>query len=357
MSDLPLFAISFTDDDHVLRLMRDLIMWHEPEARQRTKAFFLPERVDEPVLSSIFEPLRAISSPLAHPVGEGFADARAIVSRRGEVTAPLLAGSPRAALIQRLGERSKSLDIDACKAVGAEVSLLPRYSLEHVADHTMMLILAAARRLHAMRQGLDQPVTQMGEAGRISYNWPAITGIRALSGLTLGVVGMGEIGLRVARRAEAFGMHIVWTSRHPSGADGASGGWAQADLPALLACADIVTLHVPPAGLTDTLIGVSELQRMKPGALLVNTARGALIDEMALTNALRSGHLSGAALDVYAAEPLSPSSPLRTMSNVLLTPHVAGGSRQVVLKEMSDICENLVDTLHGMPPRHGRIVT
>lgn len=356
MSDLPVFPISLTDDDHVLRLMRELILWPDPEAQHRARAFFWPETPEDSLLESIFAPLRAECRPEVRAAGADRAGARVLMSRRGAVDAANLIGAGPVKLVQRLGERPKGLDIAACHSNGAEVSLLPRYSLEHVADHTLMLILASLRRLPALQAGIDGYSGPAGAPGQVSYNWPGLTDLRALPGLTLGIVGLGEIGLRVARRAQAFGMRILWCARDSTPTSQAP-GWQRVDLHALLAAADVVTLHVPPAGLTGPLIGADELARMKPGAVLINTSRGALVDEGALAHALQAGHLSAAALDVHAAEPADPASPLRKMENVLLTPHVAGGSRQVVLREMAALCDNFVDTLRGLPPRHGRVPT
>lgn len=356
MSVLPCLSLSLTDDDHVLRLMSDLIQWDKPDCQSRARAFFLPEDPGNVVLEAVFAPLRAVCRLVVRHANEGLADAQVLISRRGEVNAAMLDRSPNVSLVQRLGERRKGLDIPACHARGIEVSLLPRRSLDHVADHTMMLILAAARRLPAMQAGLRNFREASGAPGYVSYNWPAVGGIQALSGLTLGVVGLGEIGLRVARRASAFGMSVVWTAQNGVRAETESSGWRWMALPALLREADIVTLHVPPAGLTGPLIGQRELSTMKPGAILINTARGALVDSRALADALRSGRLAGAALDVHAAEPIAPDDPLLSLPDAILTPHVAGGSRQVVLHELSAICDNLVDSRAGLPPRHARVL-
>lgn len=355
MSDLPVFPISLTDDDHVLRLMRDLILWPDPATQQRARAFFYPETPEDSVLEEMFAALRALCRPEVRAAGSDPAGARVLMSRRGAVDETLLRAAGTVALVQRLGERSKGLDIAACHKHGAGVSLLPRYSLEHVADHTLLLILATMRRLPALQTALRGWDGPPGPFGQVSYNWPGVTSLRALPGLSIGIVGLGEIGLRVARRAQAFGMRILWCAQEGNQAPDLAADWTRADLPTLLAAADVVTLHVPPAGLTGPLIGAAELARMKPGAVLVNTARGALVDEVALVRALQAGHLAAAALDVHAAEPADPASPLREMQNVLLTPHVAGGSRQVVLREMAALCDNFVDTANGLPPRHARV--
>ncbi|PTW99439.1 2-hydroxyacid dehydrogenase [Pararhodobacter aggregans] len=355
MSDRPPFPIRLTDHDHILRLAQDLIAWDDPAAQARAKAFFLPEKAQHTLLESVFAPLRDLCRPTVSAPGTPAAEARVLLSRRGAVDRAALTESGKVALVQRIGERPKGLDISACKAHGVAVSLLPRRSLTHVADHAMLLILALSRRVEAMQAGLRDYRGTPGEAGAVSYNWPGVEGMRALAGQTLGIVGMGEIGWLLARRAEAFGMHIVWTARSAQAGDGLPQTWQRRHFPDLLAQADVVTLHVPPTGLSGPLIGHAELALMKPGALLINTARGALIDEQALLAALQSGLLAGAGLDVHAREPVIAADPLRALPNVLATPHVAGGSRLEVLQEMRAICDNLVDTLNGQPPRHGRV--
>lgn len=357
MSDRPPFPIHLTDDDHVLRLAQDLITWGDPGIQARAKAFFLPENASHSLLESVFAPLRELCRPTVFPAGMPLAGARVLLSRRGAVDQAALTESGKVTLVQRLGERPKGLDITACNSRGVEVSLLARHSLAHVADHAMLLILALSRRLEAMQAGLRGHRGALGDTGAVSYNWSGVDGTRALAGQTLGIIGMGEIGWLLARRAEAFGMRIVWTARSAQAGDGLPQAWQRRHFPDLLADSDVVSLHVPPTGLNGPLIGNTELALMKPGALLINTARGALIDEQALLLALQSGRLAGAGLDVHAREPVAPDDPLRALPNVLATPHVAGGSRFEVLQEMRAICDNLVDTLNGNPPRHGRALS
>lgn len=352
MSAPPLLTIRLTDDDHVLRLLAELAHWGDPDAMTRARAFFAPEQPADGDLARVFAPLREICLPHVHPVDAVGISPQILVSRRGAVSAAMLAESPGLRLVQRLGARRKGLDIDACHAAGVAVSLLPRRSLAQVADHVMLLILALCRQLPAMQAGLSAGRGPWGQVGAVSYNWPGISGIRCLSGLTLGIVGMGEIGQLVADRARGFGMRVIHTVR--PGQPPHDGGEAH-DLPDLLAASDIVSLHVPPAGLTGPLIGRAELALMKPGAILINTARGALVDPDALAAALSAGHLAGAGLDVHAAEPADPASPLLQHPGVLATPHVAGGSRQEVLHEMRAICDNLVDAVLGRPPRHAGV--
>jgi phosphoglycerate dehydrogenase-like enzyme len=185
-----------------------------------------------------------------------------------------------------------------------------------VAEHALMLMLAAVRRL---------PTAVRAQSER---RWAAneLSGLPSLCGRTLLVVGLGAIGREVARMASGLGMRVLGTRREtgdpvPEGVAEARGPSA---LPALLPAADLVVLAAPLTAETRGMIGAAELARMKPSAWLVNVARGRLIDERALIEALERGMIAGAALDVFEREPLPDASPLWSMPNVLITPHVAG---------------------------------
>ena len=170
----------------------------------------------------------------------------------------------------------------------------------------------------------------------------------ALEGKTLGIVGFGAVGSRVARIASAFGMRVV-------AAAGRGGSTEPRPVPVLplremMAMADVVSLHARLMPITHGMIDASIIATMKPGALLVNTARGELIDEAALISALQSGHLSGAALDTYAVEPLAADSPLRRLPNVLLSPHVAGQTTAAVVAVGRAAAQAILDELAGKRP-------
>ncbi len=142
-------------------------------------------------------------------------------------------------------------------------------------------------------------------------------------GMTIGVIGTGDIGTRVIQVAHGFGMRVLSTTAHPDPERARRLGLEFVDLRTLLTESDLVTLHVPLTPSTERMIGARELAMMKPGAILINTARGRVVDEAALVEALGSGHLAGAGLDVFEQEPLPADSPLRALDNVLLTPHIA----------------------------------
>jgi phosphoglycerate dehydrogenase-like enzyme len=225
-------------------------------------------------------------------------------------TAEMIAAARSLRLIQKIGVGVNTIDLDAAKARGIPVCNLPGTNARAVAELTLALMLAVLRRLPrfdaAMRHG--------------TWSDPELQdGIGELGGRTVGLVGYGAIPRLLAPVLSALGCRIIYTAREPR-AD-ALGKWCLLD--ALLSEADVVSLHVPLTEDTANMINVAALARMKPGAVLINTARGGLVDQAALTAALASGRLSGAGLDVFVHEPHDPTEPLFQLPNVVLTPHVA----------------------------------
>jgi phosphoglycerate dehydrogenase-like enzyme len=222
----------------------------------------------------------------------------------------MIAAAPRLRLIQKIGVGVNTIDLDAAKARGIPVCNLPGTNARAVAELTLALMLAVLRRVPrfdaAMRRG-EWSDTALQD------------GIGELGGRTVGLVGYGAIPQLLAPVLVALGCRVVYTSRAPH-AD-AAGEWRSLD--ALVAEADVVSLHVPLLPETEGLIRAGTLGRMKPGAILINTARGGLVDQRALTESLVSGHLSGAGLDVFVHEPHDASEMLFRLPNVVLTPHVA----------------------------------
>ena len=224
-------------------------------------------------------------------------------------TAEMVAAAPRLRLIQKIGVGVNTIDLDAAKARGIAVCNLPGTNARAVAELTLALMLAVLRRLPrfdaAMRRGewLDAALQD---------------GIGELGGRSVGLVGYGAIPRLLAPVLAAMGCKVIYTSR-TAHAD-AAGEWRSLD--ALLAEADIVSLHLPLVAETERLLDVAALARMKPGAVLINTARGGLADQVALTEALASGRLGGAGLDVFVHEPHDASEALFGLPTVVLTPHI-----------------------------------
>lgn len=244
--------------------------------------------------------------------------ARALIVRdRTRVDRALLAAAPRLSVIGRLGVGMENLDMPACRARGIEVIPATGANADSVAEYVM---LAIGQLLRGGTFGASAAVA----AGA----WPRaeLAAGREMRGKTLGIIGFGDIGRRVAKIGRAFGMAVV---AHDPVLPNDHAGWTETPtervaLEALLARADAVTLHVPLSQATRGLLSAARLGLMKPGAVLVNTAHGGVLEEAALAAALREGRLGGAALDVFAEEPLPPASPLIGCPNLILTPHVAG---------------------------------
>ncbi len=231
----------------------------------------------------------------------------AILSRQGPVDATVMEAAPGLRIVARHGVGVDDVDVPEAMRRGILVTRAPGSNARAVAEHALALMLALLKDL----PGLSAQVA--GGAWR-----EAGTKVRDVAGLRLGLVGCGAIGVGVARLAEAFGMEVM--AFDPAGTPVA----AAPDLPSLLARSDILSLHLPFMPSTRHIIGAAELARLPRGALLINTARGGLVDEVALLAALDSGQVAGAGLDVFEAEPPRADDPLRRHPRVIVTPHVAG---------------------------------
>lgn len=226
------------------------------------------------------------------------------------------------------------VDIDYCKEKGITVSNCAGYSTVAVADLVFGMVISLARNLSAC----DAAVRQGGtKAGLVGFE---------LEGKKFGIIGAGAIGSRVAAIAAAFGCQVYAYSRTPKDLPGVT----FTDLDTLLSTCDTVSLHVPATPQTHHLINAEKLALMKPTALLINTARGPVVDSQALADALNSGRLAGAGIDVFEMEPPVPADhPLLTAKNVLATPHVAFATAQSMEKRAVLVCDNLKAWLDGKP--------
>lgn len=245
------------------------------------------------------------------------ADADALIVRnRTQVRGALLDACRRLRVVGRLGVGLDNIDVPACAARGIEVVPATGANALAVAEYVIATAMALLRGAYA------------SSADVADGRWPraVLSAGREIAGKTLGLVGFGDIGRTTARLATALGMRIVG---HDTVLPPADAAWREARaeplaLDELVARADVVSLHVPLTAATRGLIGASRIAAMRPGAVLVNTSRGGIVDETALAAALRSGHLGGAALDVFEHEPLPAGSPLAGAPRLLLTPHIAG---------------------------------
>jgi phosphoglycerate dehydrogenase-like enzyme len=242
------------------------------------------------------------------------------------VDAGFIAAAPKLRLIQKWGVGLNTIDLDAARARGIEVANMPGTNSRAVAEHTLLLMLACLRRLHAVESGLRQ--------GSWTPEAPVMAGLGELSGRRVGLVGMGAVPMLLAPILTAMGAEPVYWSRRPKPAAPAR----FLELEELLTGSDIVSLHLP---LTPETEGLVDLRRIKRGAILVNTARGGLIDEAALLAALKSGRIAAAGLDVFAVEPVAEGHPFLTLPNVTLTPHLAWLTGETLDRSLDVAVENV----------------
>jgi glyoxylate reductase len=256
------------------------------------------------------------------------------------VDGALLDALPTVRLVASYGVGVNHLDLDACRARRVLVTNTPGVLTDATADHALALLLAAARRV---ADG-DRVV----RAGGWKAVEPAFMLGTEVTGKTLGIVGFGRIGQAVARRAAGFRMRVLYCSPRPC-ADFPEA--RHVPLEALLAESDFVSLHTPLTPQTENLLSRDRIARMKPGAVVVNTARGPVVDDAALAEALASGRVAAAGLDVFRDEPRVPDVYLR-LPNVVLTPHIGSGTRETRAAMARLVIEDVLAFAKGEPPRH-----
>jgi len=273
---------------------------------------------------------------VAAELHEALAGVDAIITGTDELTAEVIARAERLRTIAKHGVGLDSVDLAAARARGIIVSFTPGSMHDSVADMTLALLLALARQI--------VPADAAVRGG----TWSAPVGVE-LRGRTLGVVGLGRIGKGVATRAAAFGMQVIAHDPYADAPWAEQHGVELVPLEQLLERSDVVSLHVATEAGDGPILDRDRIAAMRPGACLVNTARGALVDEPALVEALIAGRIAGAGLDVFATEP-PPAGPLLTLPNVVLSPHIAGQTAEA-LRRMGDVCvENVLRALRGEPP-------
>ena len=268
-------------------------------------------------------------------------DADGVITQFARIDAPVIAAMRRARVIVRYGIGVDNVDLAAARARGIPVCNIPDYCIDEVADHTLALILNLTRQIIAHRDRV--------RGGRWESGAP-LESMRALKELTLGIVGFGRIGREVAARLRAFKCPVSVSDPAVPRAEVEGAGCKAVGLEELLRTADLITLHCPSNADTRRMINRETLAMMKPGALLVNVGRGDLVETRALIDALRTGHLAGAGLDVCDPEPIESDSPLLTMDNVILTPHVASASVPAVAALRHGAAERVAKALRGEVP-------
>jgi D-3-phosphoglycerate dehydrogenase len=284
--------------------------------------------------------LRMSKSVGAEDILEVARDADAILVTYAKLPGELLRQLTRCKVIGRFGLGVDNIDTKAAAELGIVVTYVPDYCMQEVSDHAMALLLALARKI-AFSNALVQ-------SGR--WEMPAVAPLRRLSGQVLGLIGFGNIPRALAPKAKAFGFEVVAYDPYAASELFVAAGVEAVSLETLLARADAISVHAPLTPATRGLVGAAAFARMKKGAVIVNTARGPLIDEPALVAALDSGHLGGAALDVVASEPLPKDSGLLGRDNVILTPHTAFYSVDALNELQTKCASDVASVLSGKPP-------
>jgi D-3-phosphoglycerate dehydrogenase len=307
----------------------------------------LPASVLEIVRSQLppgFE-LEALTGPSHDEVLQRVAHADFLLVATTPVTEEVVAAAPRLKLIQHQGVGYDNVDVEAAGRRGIPVALTPEGTTVGVAEHVFLLILALYKQLRRAHGALRR-----GEW----LQWALRPRSYEIRGKTLGIVGLGRIGEAVAKRARAFEVAetLYYDVVRPSPEVERELGVVSCSFHDLLRRADIITLHAPLTDETRGMIGAEELQLMGEQAVLINTARGALVDERALYHALASAQIAGAGLDVFVQEPPSPDNPLLNLDNVVLTPHIAAGTRDALRTKMAAAFANMLRVAEGKRPIH-----
>ncbi len=285
-----------------------------------------------------------VAKPGTPAFAEAVRDAEFLVGfASANLDAGFYAGAPRLRLLQLLSAGYDRCDIEAARNAAVPICTNGGANGNAVAEHALMLMLAVGKRLIWQHR----TVTAGGWRGQ-SNDQPGLIELRSR---TLGIVGLGNIGKKVARLARAFGMSVIYfdQARLTEEAEDALEVRFRL-LPEILAASDIVSLHVPLSASTRHLIGAAELAAMKPSAILVNTSRGPVVDEVALHDALAAGRIAGAGLDVFDQEPPAPGNPLFTLDNVVLTPHLAGPTADNVIARFRNAFDNCQRVARGQAP-------
>lgn len=272
------------------------------------------------------------------------ARAHVIVTALGPVTAADIEAAPQLDFVQCTSHGFEYVDLEAARAGGIAVSNIGSSGAEHhtVAEHAFALMLACAKKIVPAHNALTEARWAEPRLQR---------SLTELNGKTLGLIGFGSIGQEVARRAAAFDMTVLYTARssHPEAEE--RFGARRVALEELLRTADYVSLHVPLSAGTRALLDADRLALLKPTAFVINTARGAVIDQEALADALEAGRIAGAALDVFDPEPPTADLRLLRAPNVVLSPHLGGVTRETLVRIRQAAMENVADYLAGKPPR------
>jgi D-3-phosphoglycerate dehydrogenase len=293
------------------------------------------------VLSRIGADLRLAETPTAEAILRVASSADAVLVTYAKITAEMIGQMTRCRIISRFGIGVDNVDIPAATNAGIVVTKVPDYCIDEVSDHAMALLLALVRKIPLANGQVH--------AGR--WEMPAVVPIHRLRGSVLGLVGLGKIPRLVAPKAKAFGLRVVACDPYVPADVYARLGVESVEFDELLKVSDYVSIHTPLLPETRGLFDADVFRRMKPTAYLINTARGPIVDEAALAQALDAGQLAGAALDVMTEEPPT-GSPLLRRPNVIITPHTSFYSEESLVELQTKAAEEVLAVLTGKAPRN-----
>jgi len=270
------------------------------------------------------------------------ADADALLVTYGEITAGVIAGLNKCKAIGRFGIGVNNIDIDAATKAGIVVTYAPVYCLDEVSDHAMALLLSLARKIPFSNQ--------LVSGGR--WEMPAVVPIHRLRGRTLGLVGLGNIPQKIVPKDQAFGMNVIAADPYVDKDVAARLDVELVELDSLLARSDYISVHAPLTPDTENMFNAQAFKKMKPNALLINTARGALVDVDALAQALDAGEIAGAALDVMPVEPPPGDCPILGRDDVIISPHTGFYSEDALLDLQTTVASDVARVLQGERPQY-----
>src|SRR5467141_3184351 len=293
------------------------------------------------VLSTIGAELQMASEPTPEAIVRAAAAADALLVTYARITAEMIPQMTRCRIISRFGIGVDNVDIAAATDAGIVVTKVPDYCIDEVSDHTMALLLALVRKIPFANAQVH--------AGR--WEMPAVVPIHRLRGSVLGLVGFGRIPQLVAPKAKSFGLRVVTFDPYVPQTVMDHAGVERVEFDELVRMSDYISIHTPLMPETHHLFNAEVFRKMKPGAVLVNTSRGPVVDESAMAHALDAGQLAGAALDVLEKEPPT-SSPLFGRNKVILTPHTSFYSVEALEELQTKAAEEVVRVLSGQAPRN-----
>lgn len=294
----------------------------------------------EAVLSELDAEMVMADEPTLEGILKVAAEADGLMVTYGQITADVIKGLKKCKVIGRFGLGVDNIDIDAATKAGIAVVYVPDYCIDEVSDHAMAMLLDLARKVSFSNS--------LVQAGR--WEMPAVTPLSRLRGRTLGLAGLGQIPRAVAPKAQSFGLKVIAYDPFVDNEVAKALDVELVDLDTLLESSNYVSVHVPMMPETEKMFGADAFKKMKADALLVNTARGPLVDTDALAEALDAGEIGGAALDVMPVEPPGADHPLLGRDNVILSPHTGFYSIEALEELQTKTARGVIDVLQGNTP-------